>query len=73
MRLFYGRLLAAGEHPAHALRHAKLAFRESGGSRGVAPLGAAGEPANGPGSASRLAVQNPYFWAPFIYVGAPPR
>jgi CHAT domain-containing protein len=59
---FYRRL-DRSESAADALRLAKLEFRNSGPARG-SQVGSSPE-------APLLAPANPYYWAPFIFIGAP--
>jgi CHAT domain-containing protein/tetratricopeptide (TPR) repeat protein len=60
---FYRQYLDHGQAPADALRFAKLQFRSSIPARG-SQVGQSQE-------APVMVAANPYFWASFVYVGAP--
>jgi len=61
MRSFYADYLERAAHPVEALRRAKLEFRRSKLPRGVPP---------GSTPQASATPDNPYYWAPFVYVGA---
>jgi CHAT domain-containing protein/tetratricopeptide (TPR) repeat protein len=61
---FYRRHLDRHEPPARALRQAKLDLRRSRSARG-SPIGEKDE------REQIYVASNPYFWAPFVYIGAP--
>lgn len=69
MKEFYGLHLDGRLHPAKALREAKLQLRRSSEPRGP------GLPVVGSTTQKRArtaVAANPYYWSPFIFIGAPP-
>lgn len=65
MQSFYAAHLEKEEvHPALALHQAKLEYRHSRKPRGISP--------GGSGTGLTRTASNPYFWAPFVFVGAGP-
>ncbi len=74
MKGFYSALIEQGASPERALREGRLAVRRSPGGDG-AFVGAGrvgrGRPVARVPLPIEARVGHPYFWAPFVYVGAP--
>jgi len=76
MRELYTGLLGRAEAPERAQRDARLALRRSRARQPVGELLSIGgtAPEKGAGAAApTLEAAHPFFWGPFIYIGAPAR
>jgi CHAT domain-containing protein len=70
MRGLYAGMLTRSEPPERALRAARLALRGSRGQERVGELLSIGGTTSDMGGAT-VEASHPFFWGPFIFIGAP--